>query len=157
MSGTRYPPVTAVLPHAGSMVLLTRIVQHADDHTVCAVDVSTASAFHVPAHGVPAWVGVEYMAQCIAAHGGLRAWTAREPVPVGVLLGSRAIEFHAARFVAGQTLNVDARRVWGRSVLFAFACSVTDAATGAPLVTGSLTVRRADPRGLHALDESAPS
>lgn len=155
MRGTRYPALSAVLPHAGSMVLLTRIVQHTEDRTVCAVDVSAASAFHVAPHGVPAWVGVEYMAQCIAAHGGLRAWTTHEPVPLGVFLGSRAIEFHAARFVAGQTLNVDARRVWGRSELFAFACSVTDAATGAPLVTGSLTVRRADPRALHALDGSA--
>jgi predicted hotdog family 3-hydroxylacyl-ACP dehydratase len=156
MSEARYPPVAEVLPHAGAMVLLSRIVRHADDQTVCAVDVSPASAFHVPGHGVPAWVGVEYMAQCIAAHGGLRARATREPVPVGVLLGSRAIEFHVDGFATGRRLHVDARRVWGRSELFAFACAVTDAATGAPLVAGSLTVRRVEAGDLAAL-ERAPA
>ena len=154
MSGTPYPPVEAVLPHAGAMVLLSRIVRHAHDHTVCAVDVSTASAFHVWGHGVPAWVGMEYMAQCIAAHGGLRARATGEPVPVGVLLGSRAIELHVDGFVAGRRLHVEARRVWGRSELFAFACAVTDAGTGAPLVTGSLTVRRVEAGDLGALERA---
>src|SRR5207245_182029 len=54
------------------MILLTRILAHAEKRTTCAVEISSASAFLDGQGGVPAWVALEYMAQCIAAHGGLR-------------------------------------------------------------------------------------
>ena len=38
---------------------------------------------------VPAWVGIEYMAQAIAAWAGCRARAAGKPPQLGFLLGSR--------------------------------------------------------------------
>src|SRR5207247_882287 len=72
MTGPTYPGIEEVLPQAGRMVLLTRIVGHTEERTTCAVEVSTASPFYDGQGGVPAWVALEYMAQCVAAHGGLR-------------------------------------------------------------------------------------
>ena len=94
MSAPVFPPVDDVLPQAGRMVLLTRILRHAEDRTTCAVEISSASAFLDGQGGVPAWVALEYMAQCIAAHGGLRARAAGDPVALGFLLGSRSVALH---------------------------------------------------------------
>ena len=138
-----YPPVADVLPQAGRMVLLTGIVDHTDRRTTCIVEISPASTFAEADGGVPAWVALEYMAQCIAAHGGLRARAAGDPVTPGFLLGSRSIVLHTARFRAGQRLEVEAAHVWGEHDFFSFACAVRDAATGATLVEGTLAVARA--------------
>ena len=62
MTGPTYPGIEEVLPQAGRMVLLTRIVGHTEERTTCAVEVSTASPFYDGQGGVPAWVALEYMA-----------------------------------------------------------------------------------------------
>ena len=85
-----------------------------------------------------------YMAQCIAAHGGLRARAAGDPITIGFLLGSRSITLHTPRFQPGQHLEVEAAHVWGEHDFFSFACVVRDARTRATLVEGTLTVARAD-------------
>ena len=65
---TRFPPVEHVLPHAGHMVLLARVVAHDEKETRCQVDIRSQRHFRREDGSVPAWVGIEYMAQCIAAH-----------------------------------------------------------------------------------------
>jgi predicted hotdog family 3-hydroxylacyl-ACP dehydratase len=138
-----YPPIEDVLPQTGRMVLLTAITGHTDRRTTCVVDISPASTFADPDGGVPAWVALEYMAQCIAAHGGLRARAAGDRVTPGFLLGSRSITLHTTRFHAGQQLEVEAAHVWGEHDFFSFACAVRDATTGTTLVEGTLAVARA--------------
>lgn len=143
MSAPVFPPVDDVLPQAGRMVLLTRILGHAEERTTCAVEISSASAFLDGHDGVPAWVALEYMAQCIAAHGGLRARAAGDPVTLGFLLGSRSVALHTAAFLVGQVLEVEAAHVWGEQDFFSFACTVRDARTRATLAEATLTVARA--------------
>jgi predicted hotdog family 3-hydroxylacyl-ACP dehydratase len=106
------------------------------------VEISTTSAFY-DGQGVPAWVAVEYMAQCVAAHGGLRARAAGDPVTIGFLLGSRAVTLHTPGFRPGQELEVEAAHVWGEQDFFSFACTVRDARTRVTLVEGTLAVARA--------------
>jgi predicted hotdog family 3-hydroxylacyl-ACP dehydratase len=106
------------------------------------VDVEPGTAFSDADGGVPAWVALEYMAQCIGAHGGLRARAAGDPITIGFLLGSRSVTLHTARFTPGQRLEVEATHVWGEQDLFSFACTVRDATTGATLVDGTLAVAR---------------
>jgi len=143
MMATRYPPIGDVLPHAGRMVWLTRVLEHTERRTVCAAQVSSTSIFADADGGVPAWAALEYMAQCIAAHGGLRARATGDPIPRGFLLGSRSIALHTPRLQPEQRLEVEAAHVWGEHDFFSFACSVRDAATGATLVEGTLAVARA--------------
>lgn len=155
MMAPTYPKVEDVLPHAGEMVLLTRILGHTEDRTTCAVDIGPNSPFCDAAGSVPAWVGLEYMAQCIAAHGGLRARAAGDPVTIGFLLGGRSIALHTPEFPRGQTLEVEATHLWGTQGFFSFACTIRDALTGVTLVEGSLSVVRA--AQAHALTGRRPT
>ena len=133
------PRVEEVLPHAGPMVFLSRVLSHTDDHTVCSVEIDEQALFRDRTGNVPAWVGVEYMAQCIAAHAGLVGRASGAAPQVGLLLGSRRVGFYAACFHPGQTLVVKAHHVWGTSPgLVSFDCSLADASTGARLAEGRL-------------------
>jgi predicted hotdog family 3-hydroxylacyl-ACP dehydratase len=122
------------------MVLLGRVTSHVGDVTVCAAEIEDDALLRSPSGDVPAWMGLEYMAQCIAAHSGLRGLGGGEPPRVGFLVGSRRITFHARSFRRGQRLTVQARWVWGGAQgMVAFDCSIADADTGALLAEGRLS------------------
>jgi predicted hotdog family 3-hydroxylacyl-ACP dehydratase len=121
------------------MVLLSRVLHHEEDHTVCAVEIDAQSIFRDAAGNVAVWVGIEYMAQCIAAHAGLVGRASGKPPQLGLLIGSRCIDFHASGFRRGQTLEVIARRVWGGTEgLASFDCTLLDASTRTLLAEGRL-------------------
>jgi predicted hotdog family 3-hydroxylacyl-ACP dehydratase len=63
------------------------------------------------ASGVGAWVGLEYMAQTIAAFAGYTAYARGEAVKPGFLLGARHYECTLAMFSPGSLLRVHVRRV----------------------------------------------
>jgi len=139
VSGPELPPPAEILPHAGAMVLLSRVLHHEEDHTVCAVDIDSQSMFRDAAGNVAAWVGIEYMAQCIAAHAGLVGRASGKPPQLGFLIGSRRVDFHTPGFRRGQTLEATARRVWGGAEgLVSFECTLLDASTRALLAEGRL-------------------
>ncbi len=120
------PPVALLLPHGGAMVLLDRLLA-LDDYSVCAeVTIGAASVFHDPiAGGVGAWVGIEYMAQAIAAHAGHAALQRGEPARVGFLLGARRYEARQPLFPVGSVLHIHARRaLQGDNGLMTFDCSI---------------------------------
>jgi predicted hotdog family 3-hydroxylacyl-ACP dehydratase len=75
------------------MVLLTAIRDHRPDRTACTVEIPEYAAFRGPDGLVLSWVGIEYMAQCIAAHRGLRSRANGEPIKVGFLVGSKRVAF----------------------------------------------------------------
>lgn len=146
-----FPPVERVLPHAGHMILLSRVVAHDEKETRCRVDVGGQRHFRREDGTVPAWVGIEYMAQCIAAHAGLDALAGGGAPMVGFLLGARRVAFHTPCYRADQVLEVSARHLRGRVGLggLAFACALRDAsAPGAsPLAEGHLNVVLPDDLG----------
>jgi 3-oxoacyl-[acyl-carrier-protein] synthase I len=135
-----FPPVADVLPHQGRMVLLSHVLEHSRTHTACAVEIGPDAPFLEPGGSVPAWIGIEYMAQCVAAHAGLRSRARGEPAKIGFLIGSRRVEFLTDGFRVGQTLVAEATHTWGESESAAFACRLLDRASGALLVEGSLSV-----------------
>ena len=59
-------PVKELLPHDPPMVLLDRVTSYDESTLTAEVDISTESMF-CGDDGVPGWVGVEYMAQAVAA------------------------------------------------------------------------------------------
>ncbi len=138
----RYPPVAQLLPHAGAWVLLSSVLEHELDATTCLITVGEAFPFRLEQGRVPALVGLEYMAQCIAVHGALRARGGEEPAPVGLLLGARDVEMRTDGFRPGQRLEVTVRRIWGERSLFIFDCSLRDGASGQLLMDGNLKVFR---------------
>ena len=134
-------PVAArdILPHAGRMVLVRNVVRHDAQGTVCDIEISRSSMF-LEGDGVPAWVGLEYMAQTVGAHGGMIARSQGEPIRIGFLLGARRVDVFTQSFPLGQTLHVSVHPVWGEGELFAFDCTVRNARDSRTLVAARLNV-----------------
>lgn len=121
-------------------MLLSSVLEHSADRTVCTVEVAPETPFLDLRGQVAPWIGVEYMAQCVAAHAGLQARAKGEPVRVGFLIGSRRLDFRTDGFRLGQRLTVQATRTWGENDFASFACRLIDAGSQALLVEGSLNV-----------------
>jgi len=116
--------IESVLPHRDSMRLIDRVVDWQPESIVVEVDVPERGLFSGP-DGVPAWVGVEYMAQAIAAWAGCRARTAGNPPQLGFLLGSRRYTSMRSSFPSGTRLQVQARcELLGDNGLGMFACRI---------------------------------
>jgi predicted hotdog family 3-hydroxylacyl-ACP dehydratase len=135
-----FPPIAELLPQAGAMRLLDRVLEHGDAGTRCSVAPSGGAPFRDARGAVPAWVALEYMAQCAAADGSLRMRARGASPEPALLVGSRRIAFRCAVFEPSQRLEVVARHAAGRSELLAFDCAVFDARGGEPLVEGRLNV-----------------
>ena len=118
--------VERLVPHRGAMSWLDRVI-HCDADGVIAE--ATIRADHLladdDAPGLPAWVGIEYMAQAIAAWAGCRARAAGNPPQLGFLLGSRRYSSRCSGFPSGTRLRVQARcELLGDNGLGMFACRI---------------------------------
>jgi predicted hotdog family 3-hydroxylacyl-ACP dehydratase len=136
----RFPSLDELLPQAAPMRLLEAVLDHDGQSTRCLVDPGRSALFRDDCGRIPAWVGIEYMAQCIAAHGGLVARARGEAVRPGLLLGSRRLVFRCDGFDPAQLLEVTARHVGGRARALSFECAIPDPRGGAALVEGRLGV-----------------
>ena len=76
---------------------------------------------------VPAWAGIEYMAQAIAAYAGMMAKRAGEPIKLGFLLGTRRYSSNVAEFKVGSTLTVRVEKIIQDNNLGAFECKIQGA------------------------------
>ncbi len=101
--------VADLVPHSGTMSLLSRITAYGEDWLEAEVDIHAASLF-AEADGVPAWVGVEYLAQAIAAYAGLQERRKHTAPKIGFLLGTRRYEVSQPFFATGLTLTIRVQR-----------------------------------------------
>lgn len=132
-----------LVPHADPMVLLDRVITVDEESLSAELTITQDSLFFDEAElGVGAWVGIEYMAQAIAAYAGYQAVSKGESVRVGFLLGSRRYESHCSYFLLGSTLQVQVRRVLqNENGLGAFECQIGDANENKTvLATATVTV-----------------
>ena len=97
--------VEQLVPHSGKMSLLSHISEHGDNWLRAKVEISSESVF-ADATGVPAYVGLEYLAQAIGAFAGLRERLKGEQPKVGFLLGSRKYTCSTDYFPVGSTLDL---------------------------------------------------
>lgn len=102
---TVYADIRTLVPHAGPMVLLDRVISASSD-SLCAEVMIRDDSMFAQAGSVGAWVGIEYMAQAIAAHAGLQARLDNNPVKIGFLLGTRRYQSHCDSFAVGSILHV---------------------------------------------------
>jgi predicted hotdog family 3-hydroxylacyl-ACP dehydratase len=113
-----FPPVAELLPHAGNMVLLDEVLACADQ-VLTARLVIRACPFSLDDGALPSWLGLEILAQGVAAWAGLKAKRAGEPVTLGFLLGTRHYDCrvktfpaHAAYVVRVESTLQDANGMW---------------------------------------------
>lgn len=128
------------VPHRRTMSLLSRLIAVNAEEAQAEVDITPASLF-ARDDGVPAWVGIEYMAQAIAAWAGARARRAGHEPGIGFLLGSRRYSITQPAFVFGQKLRITARcELIGDNGLGQFACRISDAVTGEQFAEAMVSV-----------------
>ena len=116
--------VERLVPHRDAMLWIARVL-HVDDDGVVAE--ATVDDDHVLADpdgdGLPGWMGIEFMAQAIAAWAGARALARGEPARPGFLLGTRRYACRRPRLAWGLHLRIEARReMMGDNGLGMFAC-----------------------------------
>lgn len=134
------PDIRTLVPHSGTMSLLGRLLA-ADDETLCAEVAIGPGTLFCEGGQVGAWVGVEYMAQAVAAHAGYCALLRGERPKVGFLLGTRRYQCGVAGFAAGTVLKVHVQRaLQGENGLGAFECRIEDAGSGIELASATITV-----------------
>lgn len=128
----------ALIPHHPPMVLIDGIREAGDDGLVAEVLIAPGIPFFADGLGVPAWVGIEYMGQAIAALAGLRAERAGEPAGSGLLVGCRRYTSTVAAFAPGSRLEIEVRSAGvGAGRFCAFDGLIRD---GAVLVRSSISV-----------------
>ena len=116
--------VDAVVPHAASMSLLDEITGFGEEWLSAGVNISAASTF-ADEQGVPAWIGIEYMAQCIAAFSGVQERTEGGEPKLGFLLGTRRYESPIEYFPLGSRVDLKVvREMQADNGLSAFRCTL---------------------------------
>jgi predicted hotdog family 3-hydroxylacyl-ACP dehydratase len=138
--------IASLIPHAGSMCLLNRVVSHSVNNIVC-----TAMSHQLPTNPLrergmlAAACGVEYAAQAMALHGALLAKTVAQdsgvtPSPRGGRLASvRSVDIFVRRLddIQGE-LTIEATQIMGDANNMMYEFSVS--ASARPLLQGKATV-----------------
>lgn len=118
--------VRDLLPQAGAMVLLDRVLEVGEWHIEAGLRVRDDGLFSGALHTVPAWVGIEYMAQTVAAYSGYQRIRRGKTVDLGFLLGTRHYGCSVGEFPCGMELIVRATlEIEGANGLSVFDCHIT--------------------------------
>ncbi|MES1146852.1 MAG: 3-hydroxylacyl-ACP dehydratase [Solimonas sp.] len=100
--------IDQILPHQGRMLLLDELLSHDDVGIVTAVTIHHDTVMCDGVNGVPAWVGMEYMAQAACAYTGVHEVRAGDKPKITLLLGTRSFKAHVPVFPIGSRLIVSA-------------------------------------------------
>jgi len=100
-------PVSEFVLHREPMLLLDELVDLGPEYAICEWIVRADHKFLDPDKGVPAYLGIEYMAQCIAIHAGARERVDGFPPPIGLLLGTRQYKADVQYFEIGSRYIVE--------------------------------------------------
>lgn len=140
--------VSELLPHEPPMVLLDRAVSFDESSLSAEVDVHEGAMF-CEAQGVPAWVGIEYMAQAVAAHAGYKARLRDKPPMIGYLLGTRGYRADISHFPLGATLRITIESLFVEMGLGAFACRIE---IDGPVASATINVYQPPDGVLESID-----
>ena len=116
--------VEELVPHTDKMVLLDRVIEFDEENMVAEVIVRDDGLFG-DGSTVPAWLGIEYMAQTIAALGGMKRRLAGKPLNLGFLLGTRRYDCNLDIFPVGSVLTVSVKQLVEDQGLGVFDCRIT--------------------------------
>jgi len=138
-------PIVDFLPMKPPMVFLDRVVSYEDEKLTTETTVRRENPF-CEDDGMPGWVGIEYMAQSVAAYSGVQACIRGDSPSVGFLLGTRAYECAVSRFPLGETLTILVEQLFSESGLGAFSCSIL---SDRPVASATINVYQPDKDSLE--------
>lgn len=138
-----WPEIEELIPHRGRSVLLEG-VRHFVEGEASFDAVIKADHPYARDGRVEALVGLEMMAQAVAALVGLEQRAAQQPPQVGYLVSATQLEFRCRWLSVGSRLVVGARTTWLDQGSGCFDCSVAEGSE--TLMAGGLTVVRSSGR-----------
>lgn len=118
--------VAEVVPHRAPMILIDELVAHETDSLITQTNITTDSPyFDETLNAVPNYVGIEYMAQSVAALAGVEAKKRGDIIRVGFLLGSRKLKMHIPNYQLGESYRTHVSRLYQEeSGLAVFDCQI---------------------------------
>ena len=118
--------IEELLYHRPPMIFLDEVVEADASSLTARVHVRPGIPFFEEGFGVPAWVGLEYMAQAVAALAGLRAREQDKPISLGMLIGCRRYTSDVSVFSPGTHVRVSVHELAsGETGLGSFDCSLS--------------------------------
>jgi len=121
------------LPHRPPVILLDKILLLNHEMAISEVHISKKSEFFQE-KGVPAWFGVEYMAQTVALYAGKIDYDTGGKAVIGFLLGARKYNSYVGYFREGQILRVEVMPLLIEEPISNFFCKII---SGSDLVAES--------------------
>jgi len=118
--------IEELIAHRKPMILISRLITHDESSAVCEVDISDASPFYQSvSNGVASYVGIEYMAQSIAAFAGAKSLAQGKSVDIGFLLGSRKYQTFSPVFKNNTTYQITVEQLYQEDRgLSVFGCKI---------------------------------
>lgn len=116
--------INELVPHDRTMSLLDNVIECDTDSLKASVTIHRDSMF-AEEQGIPAWIGVEYMAQAISAWAGYQDKEMGREVNIGFLVGTRRYQSNLPYFPIGATLIISIdRELQGDNGLGVFNCRI---------------------------------
>lgn len=118
--------IEQVLPHEQPMILLDQLVSFSKNNALCCCTITEQSLFFdASLQGVASYVGIEYMAQSIAAYANANELSHNRTVEVGFLVSSRKYQCEFSVFKLGMVLMINVEKIYrDESGLSAFDCNI---------------------------------
>lgn len=136
---TTFPSIEELLLHRDNMLLLKEVFAFSEDAVTC-LSLPEAGTWYEADGAMPAWIGIELMAQAVAAHVALLSRRdGKQPRP-GALLGTRDYRSSKAAFGVGKPLLVKAQQTFRNADgLASYDCAIVSA-SDEQLAAAALTV-----------------
>lgn len=106
------PPIETLVPHRGTMLLLDAVTAWDAESATAIARVQPDGWYASETGEMPSWIGIELMAQTIAAHVALTALSEGREPKRGILLGTRVYQATMTNFPAGKLLNVKSTLIY---------------------------------------------
>jgi predicted hotdog family 3-hydroxylacyl-ACP dehydratase len=151
-TGPTYAPQD-LLPHGPPMVLLDEVVEWTETTVTACLSIGAQTPFFEAGLGVPAHIGIEWMAQTCGLFAGLEAKTNGETVRVGFLLGTRRYQAVRPWFAEGERPVVFAQLVFREEGMAVFDCRIDVDGVGA--ANAQLTLYQPEDGAAVISDQSA--
>lgn len=149
-----FPPIDELLAHTGDMLLLDRILSFENDSTLAEYSPQTHAWYADESGHMPAWIGIELMAQTVAAHVGLLKRDQNAKPKQGVLLGTRSFRAAVAYFGAGVPLQIQATIAYrDDSGLGAYDCMIMSG----DMKLASATLKVFEPENFESFLQGTPA
>lgn len=128
-----------LVAHRAPMRFIHRAISINDGEAVVETIVGPDNPLFIPGRGLPAYAGLEMMAQTIAVIDGMKQKLEGLPPKIGFLLGCRRYSVDRVAFEENLRLKITATMVFSDGEMFAFECRI-DGADGAAIAQANMNV-----------------